>query len=100
FTSLADEATPAGGYLRTLYHSIWLSSIVVGILALLLGLLLFRQIVAPIRAVTAAARRIATGHLNQRVPVRSRDEVGQLAETFNQMADALAHNQQVRQHMI
>jgi signal transduction histidine kinase len=100
FTSLGDEATPAGGYLRTLYHSIWLSSIVAGILALLLGLLLFRQIVAPIRAVTAAARRIATGHLNQRVPVRSRDEVGQLAETFNQMADALAHNQQLRQHMI
>jgi signal transduction histidine kinase len=99
-TSLADGATPAGGYLHTLYISIWLSSITAGALALFLGLLLFRQIVAPIRAVTAAARRVAAGHLDQRVPVTSRDEVGQLADTFNQMADALVHDQQLRQHMI
>jgi signal transduction histidine kinase len=99
-TSLADEVTPASGYLHTLYLSIWLSSITAGGLSLLLGLLLFRQIVAPIRAVTAAARRVAAGHLDQRVPVKSRDEVGQLADTFNQMADALVHDQQLRQQMI
>jgi signal transduction histidine kinase len=34
------------------------------------------------------------------VPVTSRDEVGQLADTFNQMADALVRDQRLRQHMI
>src|SRR5690606_7527475 len=81
-TSLTDKITPASGFLHTVYLSIWFSSIAAGVLALFLGLLLFRQLVAPIRAITAAARRVATGQLDQRVPVTSRDEVGQLAATF------------------
>jgi signal transduction histidine kinase len=37
----------------------------------------------------AASRRIADGHYAERVPTRSRDELGDLAQSFNQMADAL-----------
>jgi signal transduction histidine kinase len=87
-------------YLISTYHSIWLSSLVTGILAMGLGIFLFRQIVAPIRAVTAAAQQIASGQLQHRVSVTSRDEVGQLAETFNQMADALANDLQTRRNLI
>jgi len=42
---------------------------------------------------TDGAHELAQGNLDARVPVRSRDEVGRLAATFNQMAADLAENQ-------
>lgn len=48
-----------------------------------------RSIVQPIRDLIAAAREIAAGDLHQRVLVESRDEVGQLAMSFNQMTAEL-----------
>jgi signal transduction histidine kinase len=53
-----------------------------------------------VRALTSATERIAAGRLDQRVPVRTKDELGQLAHSFNQMADALARDQQLRRNMI
>jgi serine phosphatase RsbU (regulator of sigma subunit) len=40
-------------------------------------------------------RQIAQGDLNARVPVRSKDEIGHLAEAFNQMAQDLAAHQRL-----
>ena len=44
--------------------------------------------------VTATAERLAQGDLEARVPVRSHDELGRLAETFNRMAGDLQVHQQ------
>ena len=96
----SDIATPPMDFLRAINRSTWLAGLAAGGLALVLGLLLFSQIVSPVRAVTNAARRIAIGELDQRVPVTSQDEIGQLANAFNQMADALAQDRQLRQNMI
>ncbi|MDG3007745.1 sensor histidine kinase [Paludisphaera mucosa] len=54
--------------------------------ATLVALLLTRSLLGPIRAVTQAARAMSRGDLEQVVPVLSRDESGELAETFNGMA--------------
>jgi NtrC-family two-component system sensor histidine kinase KinB len=48
-----------------------------------------RSILRPIRALTASARDIEGGNLDLVVPVRSKDELGQLAEAFNSMAARL-----------
>lgn len=53
---------------------------------LIVGALLHTGVVKPIQAVTGAMRRAAEGDLEQAVPVPSRDEVGQMAESFNIMA--------------
>lgn len=95
-----DISTLPKDFLTAINRSTWLAGLAAGGLALLLGLLLFWQIVSPVRAVTNAARRIAVGELDQRVPVTSKDEIGQLASAFNQMADALAKNRQLRQNMV
>jgi two-component system sensor histidine kinase MprB len=59
-------------------------------LAVALGRLVSRNVVAPIVAVTAAARHIAeTEDLGQRIEVTSSDEVGELAQHFNAMLDTL-----------
>lgn len=96
----ADVTTPAGDFLSAVNRSTWLAGLAAGGLALALGLLLFRQIVAPVRVITTAAQKIADGQLDRRVPVSSQDEVGQLAQAFNQMAEALAHDRQLRQNMM
>ena len=72
------------------------------LLAVLLGLLLLavvatamlayalaRLIARPLEEVTEGARAIAGGNFDHRIPVRSNDEVGQLALSFNEMSDHL-----------
>jgi signal transduction histidine kinase len=95
-----QPASIAGDFLAAVRRSVWLATGAAGMLALFLGLVLFRQIVAPIRQVTAAAQAMAAGNLDQRVDVRSRDEVGQLAGAFNQMAGALVRQQELRRNLI
>ena len=59
---------------------------------LLIGLVAYGEgasIVRTIRRFVAAAEAIARGRLDERVPVRSRDEFGQLGHAFNDMADEL-----------
>ncbi len=47
-----------------------------------------------VRTLEAGATRIAAGDLSTRVPIRSRDEFGRLAGTFNRMAEQLSENQE------
>jgi signal transduction histidine kinase len=48
-----------------------------------------RQISIPLKRLTQGASVIAAGDFSQRVRVSSRDEIGELAETFNEMARSL-----------
>ena len=47
------------------------------------------QMTKPINQLAAGATEIASGNLEQQVTIQSRDEIGRLARTFNQMATAL-----------
>ncbi len=80
----------------------WATAISAGIaalIALILGVLLARTLTRPIRELTAATQAMARGKLDQRVTVRSRDEIGELAASFNQMSADLAHASQLRKQM-
>ena len=58
-----------------------------------------RQIIRPVGELISGTRRIAAGDLAHRVRVASRDELGQLASSFNQMAGDLALMQEnIRKH--
>jgi two-component system, NtrC family, sensor kinase len=58
---------------------------------LLVGILFFiaSSITNPLRRMVAATNQIAQGDLNQHVRLDSRDEIGQLAQSFNQMTERL-----------
>ena len=60
-----------------------------GIAGLLIVTLFTREALSPIRSLTGAARRLGGGDLSYRVPSNRKDEVGELARTFNEMATAL-----------
>jgi signal transduction histidine kinase len=55
----------------------------------LVGVVLARRILAPVAEASAAARALAEGLLDTRLPGRGADEFGEWASSFNQMADAL-----------
>jgi two-component system sensor histidine kinase BaeS len=67
--------------------------------ALLLGILLARALTRPVRELTTATRAMAKGELEQKVPVRSQDELGELAASFNQMSADLARANELRRQM-
>jgi class 3 adenylate cyclase len=50
----------------------------------------------PIRELVGAANEIRQGNFDVKVPVRSRDELGQLASSFNEMADGLIQKERYR----
>ncbi len=52
-------------------------------------LLVWRFVLRPVGALTAAAPKVAGGDFATRVPARRRDELGELAESFNRMAAEL-----------
>lgn len=80
--------------------SVFRSLLIAGGLAVLLGMILSyftsRQLVAPLLSLIRAAERIGHGHLEERVTTRPRDEVGQLANAFNVMADSLERQDTLR----
>jgi signal transduction histidine kinase len=96
----ASSNTPAGQFLTSVNKSIILSVVFASVIALLLGAILFFEITAPLRQLNKAANGIAHGDLSQRVPIRSRDELGELSQTFNQMAESLDRNETQRQHLM
>jgi len=87
-------------FLRSVNLSILVTAITVGILALVLGSLLFRQITSPLRALSQAAEAIAAGQLGRRVKVETDDEIGRLAASFNRMAESLAQAEVQRRNVV
>ncbi len=59
------------------------------LLALLAAFFLARGLTAPVRSLSRISQKIAQGDFSQRVRVRHRDELGQLAEAFNTMTDRI-----------
>ncbi len=70
----------------TLYLSVILAGM---LLAFLVFFAITRGILQPIRKLSLATQRISSGDLSFRVAVSSRDEVGDLSHSFNEMAEQL-----------
>jgi PAS domain S-box-containing protein len=72
-----------------------LVSVAIFILGILAAIVIGAHLTQPLREVAEAAERIAAGDLSSRAPVSTKDEVGQLAESFNRMVTRLetAHDE-------
>jgi signal transduction histidine kinase len=81
-------------------RTVFVAALIAAVAGLLLAAALVRQITRPLMDLTQASRRIAQGDLRVRVPVRSADEVGELTDTFNQMATTLEEQETLRRNLM
>ncbi len=92
--------SPEGSFLADTTRAILYSALGATIIALLLGVLFARTLTRPIRELTLATRALAKGELGQQVSVRNRDELGELAASFNQMSADLARASELRRQLM
>ena len=76
-----------------------LSALGASLVALLIGIFLSRTLTRPIRELTEATQAVAKGELGAQVSVRSKDEMGELAASFNKMSADLARSTESRKQM-
>jgi signal transduction histidine kinase len=99
-TTLTSIQTTEGDFLSRINNYIWIAGIIAIVVALLLGIFLTRQITRPLRALNTGAKHISEGDLSYRVKVHSRDEIGALADSFNNMAVKLDNSEQSRRRLV
>jgi signal transduction histidine kinase len=71
-----------------------------GGLALIVSLALARRLTRPAQALSQAATRLASGDSLEPLPVQANNEIGDLTRAFNEMAAALAAQQQLRRQLV
>ena len=85
-------------------YGIFAAAIVVGLITIVFflfsGLFFVSSVVRPVRAVTAAARRIAAGDMRSRLEVKHNDEIGELCDTINFMASELENADKLKNDFI
>src|SRR6185369_3055044 len=76
------------------------SGVIAAIVAMLIVRFLARGMTSPLREMAEATSEMAKGNYDRRVRSTSRDEVGELARAFNQMAAELAETDRVRRDLV
>lgn len=91
---LATPSSDVRSAWRELATRLSLAAVIAFLISVAVASALASTISRPIARITEAARRVADGDLSQRVPANGRDEIAQLANTFNHMATQIAQSQQ------
>ncbi|MBR5122381.1 MAG: HAMP domain-containing histidine kinase [Anaerotignum sp.] len=86
--------------LMEMYQMSVLSLFIVSLLGLIVSFLTAKYVALPLVMMNRAAKVIANGDFEQRVQVRSNDEIGELAESFNHMAESLQAHEKVQKDFI
>ncbi len=88
------------GFLAMMNHSLITVTVAALLVAIVLSFVMTRGIVRPIETLTQAAQRIASGHGPEQVRISRRDEIGSLGNAFNEMAEHLRTQHQLRERLV
>jgi signal transduction histidine kinase len=102
FTPQIDRWMPGtleGDFLLNINQAILISAAMATAIALVLGGILAYTMTRSLRELTAGTHELAKGKLGYQVKVRSEDEFGTLANSFNQMSSELARSNELRKRM-
>ena len=85
--SLANVDAQSAAYQR---HLAWVMGAAVLLVSLISVVFIWAVVYRPVKGLMDGTRRVAGGELSYRIPVRSGDELGDLAASFNKMTGELA----------
>ncbi|PID14776.1 sensor histidine kinase [Sporosarcina sp. P34] len=74
--------------------------IVMAIISILAMLVVARKLIAPIIVLTRATKKVGEEQFTSKLSIERRDEIGQLAKSFQQMVDRLSDNDQIRKAFV
>jgi two-component system sensor histidine kinase BaeS len=94
FISRQDEI-----FRRTINRSILLAILITGLIATLVAVLFARRLSRPITAMSQSAKEMTAGNLEVRVHDLPHDELGELGESLNRLAERLRQVEGLRQKM-
>ena len=94
-----ENRSPLPAQIRRWFNSLVYASLGAVLASVFLGVLLARSLTRTLRELTVATKKVAKGDLEQQVPIRSNDELGELAASFNQMSSDLAQSRDLRRQM-
>ena len=83
-------------------ETLWISALAAFVIAGVAALIISRRITRPIQRLTNASQQIAAGEYGHRITENeiSQDELGQLAHSFNQMAEKLEGTEAMRRQLL
>jgi len=67
----------------------WIFAVQAGLIGVVLAFYFSQLLVKPIRQLLRVTKKVAEGDFSQSVPMKSKDEIGELAESFNRMVASL-----------
>ncbi len=88
------------GLLMAIIRIFLISALVVFFIMLVAAYIGSRSITRPIKRISIAARQFAHGDFAVRVPVKSNDEIGELSQSFNSMADTIEKSEELRRSFV
>lgn len=86
---IALPLTEVESQIRVIYRIVLLGGIITILIAFIIGYFISRTVARPIAEMKDIAQRIAKGDFTKRIDIKSKDELGILAESFNSMAGEL-----------
>lgn len=98
--ALAMDAVTLSAFQDAIRTALTAATVIALGAAVVVSLALSRRIAGPVTRLAGAARRIAAGHYNERVPAAGADEVGELAGSFNAMAGSLEATERRRIELV
>lgn len=94
--SLADAQEAS----RLLQEQLWIITAALIAFSIVIAIVLARKFSRPIRNLTGAARSLASGNLDIALPVKTRDEIGQLTDALNDLSHQLKTTENLRKELI
>jgi len=80
-------------FITSVNQAILISGLIAALAVVIVSLFLVRRLTRPLASLTAAAEQMRRGDYSKRVdPPKSRDELGRLSQSFNEMAETIEYD--------
>lgn len=96
YVCIFASATSEQALISSMTKTVVMASLWIMLAAMIAVYFISDRMVSPLRGMIVAAKEFAKGNFDARVEITSKDEIGELADAFNQMAESLDHLEMMR----